>query len=139
MIILPGYQRTEHGKARFRSFLFSKSVPIKATIYEEWHDSRIVPWKHFIPLDNAFAGIWPISEYFFGKCVSALGQEGGKMSRCKAHDIEARDIAYSGAEWAQKVLRKDDMLLYLMRLLMEYGRIIRVDRTEHNERDHCVS
>jgi hypothetical protein len=32
---------------RFRAFLWSKSLPIKSTIFREWHDSRLMAW--FVP------------------------------------------------------------------------------------------
>jgi len=33
-------------------------------------------------------------------------------------------IARESARWAEKVLRKDDMLLYTWRLLLEYARVM---------------
>lgn len=39
------------------------------------------------------------------------------------HDEEARKIAMQGKEWAEKVLRREDMLVYLLRLLLEYRRL----------------
>ncbi|KAE8155132.1 hypothetical protein BDV25DRAFT_135176 [Aspergillus avenaceus] len=42
-----------HGfSGRWRAFLFSRSLGLKATIFREWHDSRLIPWRHFVPLDN---------------------------------------------------------------------------------------
>jgi hypothetical protein len=37
---------------RYRAFFMSTSLPIKATTYREWHDSRLIAWKHFDPMDN---------------------------------------------------------------------------------------
>jgi Glycosyl transferase family 90 len=90
---------------RFRAFLMSKSLPIKATIYTEWHDSRLIPWKHFVPMDNTFMDMWSILEFFF------------------QHDDQADKIALEGREWADRVLREKDMLVYVYRLLLEYARI----------------
>ncbi|KAH0141601.1 glycosyltransferase family 90 protein, partial [Aureobasidium melanogenum] len=45
---------------RYRGFLGSTSLPIKATIYDEWHDSRMMAWKHFVPMDNTFVDIYGI-------------------------------------------------------------------------------
>ncbi|KAK3717589.1 arginyl-tRNA synthetase [Vermiconidia calcicola] len=96
---------------RYRGFLMSTSLPIKATIYEEWHDSRLVPWKHFIPMDNTFIDIYGIMEYFLGN--ERMGVQG--------HDEVARDIAIGGKQWADKVLRREDMQIYVFRLLLESG------------------
>ncbi|KAK4988293.1 hypothetical protein LTR50_004026 [Elasticomyces elasticus] len=96
---------------RYRGFLGSTSVPIKATIYNEWHDSRLVPWKHFIPMDNTFVDIYGIMDYFLG--FRGIG----------GHDNAARNIALDGKAWAEKVLRREDMQIYALRLLLEYARI----------------
>lgn len=98
---------------RYRGFLGSTSLPIKATIYQEWHDSRLVPWKHFVPMDNTFIDIYGIMEYFIGN--EDMGVEG--------HDEEAKEIAIGGKKWAEKVLRREDMQIYVFRLLLEYARL----------------
>ncbi|GFG20634.1 beta-1,2-xylosyltransferase 1 [Aspergillus udagawae] len=95
---------------RYLAFLFSTSLPIKATIYNEWHDSRLIPWAHFVPMDSTFLDIYGIMEYFIG-----YGGPG--------HDHAARKIALNGRKWAEKVLRPEDMQIYVYRLLLEYARI----------------
>ncbi|KAH8819397.1 glycosyltransferase family 90 protein [Xylogone sp. PMI_703] len=102
---------------RYRGFLLSTSVPIKSTIFREWHDSRLVPWVHFIPMDNRFGDFFGIMEYF-------LGYDGGESGRKrKNHDEQAAKIASAGKEWAEKVLRIEDMQVYVLRLLLEYARV----------------
>jgi hypothetical protein len=98
---------------RYRGFLRSTSMPIKSTIYQEWHDSRLVPWKHFVPMDNTFVDFYGIMEYFLGN--PDFGIEG--------HDEVAKDIAIGGKKWAEKVLRREDMQIYVLRLLLEYARL----------------
>lgn len=97
---------------RYLGFLRSTSLPIKATVWREWHDSRLVPWKHFVPMDNRFSDYFGIMEYFLGY----RGRNG--------HDTAAEKIATEGKEWAERVLRKEDMLVYVMRLLLEYARVL---------------
>lgn len=101
---------------RYRGFMGSTSMPIKATIYDEWHDSRLVPWVHFVPMDNTFIDIYGIMEYFLGR-----GKKAG-------HDDVAKSIALGGKEWAERVLRREDMQIYVFRLLLEYARICDDDR-----------
>jgi hypothetical protein len=96
---------------RYRGFLRSTSLPIKATIYHEWHDDRLFPWLHFVPMDNTFVDIYGIMDYFLGYD----GQDG--------HDDEARRIAEEGMEWADRVLRREDMAIYTYRLLLEWARV----------------
>jgi len=100
---------------RYRGFLMSTSLPIKATIFKEWHDSRLIPWKHFVPMDNRFLDFWGIMQYF-------IGYE-GKNTKIAGHDKEAEKIALEGQEWANRVLRKEDMQIYTLRLLLEYARL----------------
>ncbi|KAI0404535.1 glycosyltransferase family 90 protein [Xylaria palmicola] len=94
--------------ARFRGFLLSTSLPIKASIYAEWHDDRLVPWLHFAPMDNTFQDLYAILDYF---------------SRDARGDKAARFIAEEGRAWSSKVLRREDMLLYVWRLLLEFARV----------------
>jgi hypothetical protein len=91
---------------RYRGFLGSTSLPIKATIYEEWHDSRLVAWKHFVPMDNTFVDIYGIMAYFLN-----------------GHDAAAQKLALEGKRWAEAVLRREDMQIYVFRLLLEYARL----------------
>jgi hypothetical protein len=107
---------------RYLGFLRSTSLPIKATVWREWHDSRLVAWKHFVPMDNRYSDWFGIMQYF-------LGYE-GKTESLPAHDEEAERIARAGKDWAEKVLRKEDMQVYVLRLLLEYARISD-ERREH--------
>ncbi len=116
---------------RYRSFLLSNSVPIKATLYREWHDSRLVAWKHFVPMNNRFTDYYSILAYFVGceEDVCGEGQnEGSTPFSLAGHDVEAEKIARAGREWAHKVLRKVDMQIYVARLLLEYARLTDDDR-----------
>lgn len=92
---------------RYLAFLRSTSVVLKSTIYAEWHDTRLMPWIHFVPFDNSYMDIYAIMDYFLN-----------------GHDEEAARIARESAKWADAVLRKDDMLIYTWRLLLEYARVI---------------
>ncbi|KAI9856604.1 MAG: hypothetical protein M1813_008864 [Trichoglossum hirsutum] len=105
---------------RYRSFLLSSSMPIKATLFREWHDSRLVPWRHFVPMDNRYGDLLGIMEYFLGVDEEILSGKPG----VKGRDDVARMIAEEGMDWAEKVLRKEDMLVYTLRLLLEYARVI---------------
>lgn len=101
---------------RFRGFMLSESAPVKATIFKEWHDSRLVPWKHFIPLSIGFGEIYEIMAYFLGS------------ERICAHDEDGERIAKEGQRWAERVLQKDDMLAYVWLVLLEYARVVDDER-----------
>ena len=93
---------------RWRAFLQSKSLGIKATIFREWHDSRLFEWRHFVPMDNRFDDVYTILTYFIG--IGKDGEEARPGETYVArHDIEAKRIAAQGREWANKVLRADDI------------------------------
>ncbi|KAK4243429.1 glycosyltransferase [Corynascus novoguineensis] len=97
---------------RYLGFLQSTSLPIKATLWREWHDSRLVAWKHFVPMDNRFGDWYGILAYFLG------------TNGTPGRDDVAEKIAMDGREWAAKVLRKEDMQIYVLRLLLEYARVV---------------
>ncbi|KAF1941373.1 hypothetical protein EJ02DRAFT_404607 [Clathrospora elynae] len=107
---------------RYLSFLRSTSVPIKATIYSEWHDDRLIPWLHFVPMDNLFVDVYGIMDYFLGTGAD-FKTDGEEVVTDGVHDEAAKKIALRGQEWANKVLRKEDMQIYMLRLLLEYARL----------------
>ncbi|CAK1365498.1 unnamed protein product [Cercospora beticola] len=111
---------------RFLGFLQSNSLPIKATVYDQWHDGRLIPWKHFVPMDNGFGDLYGILEYFAGYDVEKIeGRIGEKeiLRGRPGHDKQAEKIATEGASWSRKVLRREDRLAYLYRLILELARL----------------
>ncbi|KAJ1333100.1 beta-1,2-xylosyltransferase [Microdochium nivale] len=94
--------------ARFRGLVSSTSLPLKATVYTEWHDDRLLPWLHFVPLDNTLQDLYGVLDYF---------------TRDDNGDRAARFLAEEGTIWSAKVLRREDMVLYTWRLLLEFARV----------------
>lgn len=90
---------------RFYAFLKSRSLIYKYTIFREWHYEWVKAWAHYIPL-SLHGEEWLESVRFFGD-----GDLGKK---------EAERIALQGRDWANKVLRKEDMEVWFFRLLLEY-------------------
>lgn len=111
---------------RWRAFQLSKSLGIKATIFREWHDSRLFAWRHFVPMDNRYNDLYGLMTYFLGLNPQASPDDafssGGPYIR--EHDFEAEVIASQSREWAHHALRNADLDIYLHLLLLEYGRII---------------
>ncbi|TFB00784.1 Beta-1,2-xylosyltransferase 1 [Trichoderma ghanense] len=106
---------------RFLPFLESRSLPYRAALFRTWYDERLHAWHHYVPVDIRLgSGFWSVLEFFIGSAEDKDG-EGPAM---------ARKIAGQGREWAQKALRKEDMQIYMFRLLLEWGRIT------HDEREH---
>ncbi|KAG8530489.1 uncharacterized protein KY384_004992 [Bacidia gigantensis] len=114
---------------RWHSFLESKALGIKSTIFREWHDSRLFAWHHFVPMDNRYDDVWTLLTYFLGvgtppeKRTPADVGENDKVYVAR-HDTEGKKIADQGRLWAKTVLRREDIEIYMFRLLLEYGRII---------------
>lgn len=169
-------------------------VTLRASIYRQWYDSRLVPWLHFVPMDTTYVDLYGIMEYFLGTEVDETarkfshavgevqkhehhfntpgseskealeqieevdgtkqhdshndwasssqhlhGHDGQTDSNAHAsehsnrslrkrdsvgHDTAARRVAEAGKDWAGKVIRREDMLIYVYRLLLEYARVI---------------
>ncbi len=64
-----------------------------------------------MPVDVRLHGLVATVAYFQG--------DGGKEGNVGA----AERIAGAGREWAGRVLRKEDMEIYMFRLLLEWGRL----------------
>lgn len=102
---------------RFLPFLQSHSLPLKLTsVFTEWWSDRVFAYQHFVPVttENVFSTL----AYFIGIKTA----QGEIVS--DAHQQEAKKIAEQGLRWSEKVLRKEDMKIYLWRLLLEYGRVV---------------
>jgi hypothetical protein len=126
-------------------------VTLRATVFRNWYDSRLWPWVHYVPMDNTFMDIYGIMEYFIGtegfdqplqhkhprkrdesnlveKSFSSGRIASAKRAESSGHDAEAQRIAESARNWSRKVLRKEDMLIYTYRLLLEYARMMHDER-----------
>jgi hypothetical protein len=90
---------------RFYAFLKSKSLVYKFAIFREWHFEWLKPWAHYIPM-SLQGDEWLEAVRFFGD-----GNLGKK---------EAERLALQGRQWANKVLRNEDMEVWFFRLLLEY-------------------
>ncbi|KIW21576.1 hypothetical protein PV08_02156 [Exophiala spinifera] len=120
---------------RWHAFLQSKSLGLKATIFREWHDSRLLAWRHFVPVDNRYDDIYSLLTYFVGYGEPNIEHAIEKNDLnpdvyISPHPQEAQKLARQGREWANKVLRREDIEVYMFRLLLEYGRLI------DDNRDH---
>lgn len=98
---------------RFYRLLESKCAVLKQTIFKEWHDGRLIPWVHFIPVSPSAAELGEIMRFL-------TEEDAGKWI--------GRDIAFHGREWAKKTLRMVDLEVTFLRILLEYGRIVSDDR-----------
>jgi hypothetical protein len=94
---------------RFYTLLLSRSVILKQTIFKEWHDERLMPWIHYIPVSLDMGELPEIMRYL------ALTRKGSEL---------AEKIAETGRNWTRRALRKEDAGIYMYRLLLELGRLI---------------
>lgn len=109
----------------FIPFLQSNSVVLKTALFREWYEGRLTAWKHFIPIDLRLHDLFSILAYFGG-----YGIEARNKRMMQGHVRQAEKIARDGKVWTEKVLRKEDMEVYMFRLLLEWGRLTDDRRTE---------
>lgn len=93
---------------RYYKLLASKSVPLKQTLFREWHDERLVPWVHYIPVSQ---GMEEVPELVFYLTSTEAGQH------------RAKEIAERGREWFSKAFRDVDLSIYTYRLMLELARL----------------
>lgn len=110
---------------RFLPFLKSNSVVFKARIFHEWYEGRLTAWKHFVPVDLRLHDLYSSLAFFGGYGVEARNK---RMMEGNTKMAEA--IARQSKVWTEKVLRKEDMEIYMFRLLLEWGRLTDDARTE---------
>ncbi|KAI9889239.1 MAG: F-actin-capping protein subunit beta [Vezdaea aestivalis] len=91
---------------RLYDLLASNSAVMRRFMMREWHDERLKPWLHYIPISNDLGDMGEILHYFLGKEGLEIGAEIAKQSR----------------QWAGEALRMEDMQVYLFRVLLELGR-----------------
>lgn len=111
---------------RFLPFMQSRSLVFKTAVFREWWDGRVFAWRHFVPVDVRFHGLLSTLAYFAGTngVAAQPGREGGEArGRMKANVAAGEEIAEAGREWASRALRKEDMEIYMFRLLLEWGRL----------------
>ncbi|KAH9892954.1 glycosyltransferase family 90 protein [Xylariomycetidae sp. FL2044] len=108
------------------TLLKSHSVPFLSTIFREWYTERLMPWVHFVPIDLRFHGLHSTLAYFVG--LQGRGALNGGERYTQGRTEDARWIAEQGRKWAERAIRREDMEVYLFRLLLEWGRVINDDR-----------
>ncbi|KAF2637174.1 hypothetical protein P280DRAFT_458292 [Massarina eburnea CBS 473.64] len=117
---------------RFYSFLKSKSLVYKMSIFREWHQEWLIPWVHYVPMSLIGDEHLDLVHWFSGGKAPKAGAKGKDDNKGGNGDSEgekkAREIAERSTEWAAKVLRNVDFETWFFRLLLEYGRIIDDDR-----------
>ncbi|KAJ7591036.1 hypothetical protein C8J56DRAFT_1135555 [Mycena floridula] len=94
----------------------SRALVFKATIYPEWFTDRIQPWVHFVPVQVDLDHLWDALVFFRGD-LNGVGQA-----------ALAKRLAMNGREWSLKFWRMEDLTAYMFRLLLEYSRVMNIER-----------
>ncbi|POS77313.1 hypothetical protein DHEL01_v204293 [Diaporthe helianthi] len=93
---------------RYYNFLASRSAPLKQTLLREWHDERLVPWLHYIPVSQS---------------MDELPELVSHLTSTEAGRQAAKHVAEAGREWFGKAFREVDRSIYVYRLLLEIARL----------------
>lgn len=62
---------------------------LKQTLFQEWHDERLFPWVHYVPISMSMEELPKVMRYL------ALSKAGGVL---------AKQIADDGRQWREKLL-----------------------------------
>lgn len=98
---------------RFYKLLASRSAVLKQTVLREWHDERLVPWVHYVPVSMSMEELPEIVAFL---TETRLGRE------------RARRIGEQGRRWMDEGMRVEDRAVYVLRLLLEVGRAVGGER-----------
>ncbi|KAI4141526.1 MAG: hypothetical protein LQ341_003505 [Variospora aurantia] len=93
---------------RYNKLLSSRSVPLKQTLLREWHDERLVPWFHYIPVSHGMEELPELVSY---------------LTSTRRGQRRAKEVAEHGRDWSSKALREIDRKIYTYRLLLELARL----------------
>ena len=94
---------------RFYKLLASKSAVLKhVSVFREWHDDRLVPWVHYVPVSM---GMEELPELVMWLTSTEMGKE------------MAREIGEMGSEWMKRGMREVDRGIYMYRLILELARL----------------
>ncbi|KAJ5721339.1 uncharacterized protein N7483_009273 [Penicillium malachiteum] len=89
---------------RFYRLLAQNAVVLKQTWFHEWHDDRLVPWAHYIPVTMTMEELPAVISFLIND---------------PAGESLSAEIAEAGSSWSREVLREIDMSIYVYRLLLE--------------------
>ncbi|OQE27364.1 hypothetical protein PENSTE_c004G02717 [Penicillium steckii] len=94
--------------SRFYRLLSQQAVVLKQTLFQEWHDDRLIPWAHYIPVTMSMDELPELLNFLIND------PEGEQLSL---------KIAQTASTWSRQALREIDMSIYLYRLLLELAEI----------------
>ncbi|GJJ08524.1 hypothetical protein Clacol_002742 [Clathrus columnatus] len=128
--------------SRFKRLISTNSLVFKATIFPEWYSERIMPWVHYVPVQYTLTDLYDILAFFRGSPFSNIVDAETEPDMADVENIDildpereflgndrlARRIATAGREWSDTFFRKEDMTAYMYRLLLEYARVMNLDR-----------
>ncbi|KAK0657160.1 glycosyltransferase family 90 protein [Cercophora newfieldiana] len=116
---------TDNGPPKgFLPVLRSGSVPFLSSIFKEWYTERLLPWVHFVPIDIRFHALHGTLAYFTGIGETGEVRLNGRDVKLDGKPDNAKWIAEQGRGFASKALRREDMEVYLFRLLLEWARLV---------------
>jgi hypothetical protein len=93
---------------RFYRLLNSRSLPLKQTVFREWHDERLQPWQHYVPISLSMDDLPEVVRYLVEE------EEGREIAAL---------MAEKGRQWSLQALRPVDQVIYLFRLMIELSRL----------------
>ncbi|KIL62815.1 glycosyltransferase family 90 protein [Amanita muscaria Koide BX008] len=102
---------------RFKRLMTSHALIFKSTVYPEWYMDRVAPWLHYVPIKVDLSDLHDALVFFRGD-----GNGEGD------HEDLARKIALAGRQWSKTFWRREDLAAYFFRLLLEYSRLMSLDR-----------
>ncbi|KAF9255706.1 hypothetical protein L218DRAFT_950560 [Marasmius fiardii PR-910] len=102
---------------RFKRLMTSNALVFKSTIFPEWYTERVQPWVHYVPVQVDLSDLYDSLIFF-------RGDPNGEG----AHEELAKKIAAQGREWSKTFWRKEDLIAYFYRLILEYVRVMSLDR-----------
>ncbi|KAF8495321.1 hypothetical protein JB92DRAFT_3146989 [Gautieria morchelliformis] len=112
--------------ADFVTSLSLGSVVLKSTIFPHWNSDWLIPYYHYIPVQQDYSDVYNVMAFFAGPPASGAvaDHQGLRIDASRGHDDLAQKIGENAERFARTQWRWEDMQVYTYRLLLEYARLV---------------
>ncbi|PRP82497.1 putative monooxygenase [Planoprotostelium fungivorum] len=134
--------------SRFQELLRFGSVVLKSALVYEWFTESLIPWYHYVPMNLRYSDTYNIITWFEGfdaalendysrelsleEAIRLKDRKGEEASRVIAHSArthrtQAKSIATQGVHFTTANLRREDTMIYMYRVIIEWAALLDID------------
>ncbi|ORY83574.1 hypothetical protein BCR35DRAFT_303455 [Leucosporidium creatinivorum] len=136
----------DYDPSHFLPAMASSSAVILSRFRQTALEHTLRPWFHYVPLSLRLSEFYSLLAYFYSPRATfpliadskrrfegggrQVVRELGRASRAVVHEEELKVVGSRGAQWASKCARREDGLVYLALVVLEWSRLMHDGREE---------